>query len=376
MGRKHWARGLIRMVPLLLVLSACADEITPTAPSEAVVAAPETPRTYVECDPMQAIIECDPGPGPGSQTPPPGISLPYTWSSCLTAMQDSDADGIDDNCEIALASAFAPMLMVAQGECNWDYALNRVGGEYYYMVRQPHGGSDRIRIAYMPAYYRDCSSHQFGNPHAGDSEFIGVDVAYSSGRWVFLGAMLSAHCGAYPIPAIPMQYSPDCRYYPHFPISAPGFGGSWEYVDGVARGAPKVWVAAGKHANYRSRSACENSEAGHLGIDNCPPNAVDRRFPIVHRWQNVEFPESSALTCTQPRWGSSLPDPNARETFGRWQPFCVSTFRGWSASMFSGSSTSYDAVIRGYLRMYPPDVFGPPYPTQCMEDPIAIIPAC
>ena len=370
--RTKWTSAVsITCLTLVLVLSACLDGVAPTAPTQSTAGGPTAPRTTAECDPMTAIIECDPGPGPGPQTPNnSGIALAYSWSSCLAAMQDVDADGIDDNCEIALAQAFAPMLMVDQNECNWDASLDRVGGEYYYMVRQPHGGSDRIRIAFMPAYYRDCSSHMYGNPHAGDSEFIGVDVAYSAGRWVMLGAMLSAHCGAYPIPALPIQYSPHCRYYGAEAWDAVSGG----YLEGVQRGAPRVWVAAGKHANYRSRSDCLNSD--FIGLDNCPSTAVGRRFPIVHRWQNVEFPESGALGCVQPRWGSSLPNPTAYETFGRWQPLCVSTFRGWSGSMFSGSSTPYDAVLRGYLRMYPPDVHGTPYPTQCTQDPIAIIPNC
>ena len=54
------------------------------------------------------------------------------WSeeACLSyGGWDPDADGVNNGCENALAAAFAPQLIMMH-DCNWDYGLNRMGGEY------------------------------------------------------------------------------------------------------------------------------------------------------------------------------------------------------------------------------------------------------
>ena len=76
---------------------------------------------------------------------------------CAQSAPDVDDDGLSDPCELELARAFAPLLVVAPEGCNWDdgVAPARLGGEYYVGV-QPVGGPGTARIVYLPAYYRDC----------------------------------------------------------------------------------------------------------------------------------------------------------------------------------------------------------------------------
>ena len=125
-------------------------------------------------------------------------------SVCFAATEDGDRDGLDDRCELSLARAFAPALMVAPGGCDWDDGVSpaRLGGGYYFGV-QPVSDTGDIRIAYLPAYYRDCGwgglkcwlPYVDCSPHAGDSEAIFVDVASTSdGRWQTRALFLSAHC--------------------------------------------------------------------------------------------------------------------------------------------------------------------------------------
>src|SRR5262245_52775730 len=66
---------------------------------------------------------------------------------------DSDADGLSDDCELALARAFAPELRVSMRGCNWDTSVQpaRPGGEYYFAA-QPLDNTS-VRLAYLPAYY-------------------------------------------------------------------------------------------------------------------------------------------------------------------------------------------------------------------------------
>lgn len=135
---------------------------------------------------------------------PIGISVAWTPDRCRATGRDLDVDGVDDECELALATAFAPELIVDRRDCSWDVSVHpaRLGGGYLFAAEgAPDHGS--IRIAYLPAYYRDCGWH--GLPctprgpecaaHAGDSELVVVQARYHpSARWVAEAIFLSAHC--------------------------------------------------------------------------------------------------------------------------------------------------------------------------------------
>jgi hypothetical protein len=213
-------------------------------------------------------------------SPPDGLPLAITPDTC-GSVPDSDEDSISDTCETVLAAAFAPSLVVAPSTCDWDDTVSpsRLGGGYYYAVA-PSVGGEGIRIAYMPAYYRDCG--WFGPkcgipgvdcaPHAGDSEAVMVDVEYDQdiGQWRTTGIFLSAHCFG--------SSSDGCRWYRGSRLR------QFAWVAGVVRGAPIVWVSEGRHANYPTRTSCDR---GHYWLDTCDRNRYAFRFPIRHTRQNV-----------------------------------------------------------------------------------------
>src|SRR6185503_11588916 len=96
-----------------------------------------------------------------------------------------------------------PELLVDSGDCLWSAADQRLAGGYFYVVQPLTASSDSIRLAYLPAYFRDCGWHgtqrliRLGrsNGHAGDSELILLDVARdTAGAWRTVGVFLSAHC--------------------------------------------------------------------------------------------------------------------------------------------------------------------------------------
>src|SRR5690606_3383380 len=132
--------------------------------------------------------------------------------------------------------------------------------------------------AYLPAYYRDCGWAgakcllPFVNcaPHAGDSEFVVVDAVRRGDRWVTAAVFLSAHCFG--------GSGADCRWYRGLEVER------FAWADGVALGAPIVWVAEGRQANYPGRAACDR---GHHRIDTCDANRLAYRYPIASTAQNI-----------------------------------------------------------------------------------------
>jgi hypothetical protein len=86
-----------------------------------------------------------------------------------TSIVDRDHDLLSDNCEVELAKAFAP---------HWGMAGDEPcpQAEPYWAVKY-FDRTQVVRIAYMPAYYMDCGGN--GTGHAGDSEFVMVQVAWN-----------------------------------------------------------------------------------------------------------------------------------------------------------------------------------------------------
>jgi hypothetical protein len=275
-----------------------------------------------------------------------GVSSPWTADLCGAAARDRDIDGVDDECELALAKAFAPELIVDPRDCSWDAGVEpaRLGGGYVFAVENT---PDRraIRIAYMPAYYRDCGWE--GLPcvtrgpecaaHAGDSELIVVQARYHpSGRWVADAIFLSAHCFG--------RSAGRCRWYR---------GGElrhFAWVDGILRSAPRIWVAKGKHANYPSPRECDT---GHWYYDSCDGNSVAYRFPVVSSAQNVgsrrqPLPLGDAsnpagcLTAERLPLPSTAADAGTRECF--WDP--TAAFRAWQRDPAGSAPSPYARVLR------------------------------
>ena len=140
------------------------------------------------------------------------LSLLLLVAACPGGV-DSDFDGLSDSCELEVATQFAPIFVVSPSACNWDASAERLGGAYLFGVSPIPDG---LRISYLPAYLDDCGwagpkcllRWRGGcDPHAGDSEFIALDLATDTlrGGWRVDRVFLSAHCFG--------RGDDDCRWY-------------------------------------------------------------------------------------------------------------------------------------------------------------------
>lgn len=200
---------------------------------------------------------------------PEHAGIVIAGGTCREVSPDFDLDDLADTCEYALATAFAPVLMIHHTRCTPPPAREsgRIPGGYFHAAQPVH---DVVRLVYLPAYYRDCG---WSSPwcvvmscegHAGDSELIAVDIQrLTSGAWATMSVFLSAHCFG--------TSSRDCRWY-----EGPALD-QFEWSNNIERGAPIVWVSDARNANYPSLAACER---GHGGMDACDRNAEAYRFPV------------------------------------------------------------------------------------------------
>jgi hypothetical protein len=266
--------------------------------------------------------------------PPPDATEAGLAVRCAMGGADADEDGLADSCELDFARAFAPMMVTASEGCNWDTSVEpaRLGGEYLFAVQEM--AVNHVRIAYLPAYYRDCGWQGIKcwlpfvdcAPHDGDSEAVIIDVVRggSTSRWHLDAVFLSAHC---------FGHGTDCRWYRGAELDR------FEWVD-APRGVPVVWVAEGRQANYPSRSACD---AGHSTIDTCDRNAMLYRFPIRGSIQNIGSrarPRGSPGGCFSAAAvgsQSAVPVPGVEECF--WSD--SERFGGWQRRDGNEGSTPY-----------------------------------
>lgn len=75
---------------------------------------------------------------------------------------------------------------------------------------------------------------------------------------------MSAHCFG--------SSDDDCRWYRGSELNR------FDWVDGIDRGAPVVWVSDARNANYPSYAACER---GHWRIDSCDRASTPYRFLVA-----------------------------------------------------------------------------------------------
>ena len=273
-------------------------------------------------------------------TPSPTLMVGQVLEPCAALAQspDEDRDGISDLCETTLARAFAPELLIDPKDCSSTSDTTRLAGGYFYIVHPVDAARAIVRIAYLPAYYADCGWRgaqrvlRLGrsNPHAGDSELIVVEVRRDdAARWQTVGVFLSAHCFG--------RSDGRCRWYRGAELN--GF----RWVDGHTGGAPQIWVARDKHANYPSRALCES---GHWRQERCARQPARYRFPVELPEQNVgsrDRPGFDADGCVR---AEQLPlrmtgaMPGTRECL--WS--LDMPFRGWQRG--PRSATPYGAVLR------------------------------
>lgn len=217
-----------------------------------------------------------PDPSPGAD----GIWIGFEATDCYlmyagsdsTLMTDQDDDGLRDECEYRLAKAFAPLLNMSEiDQCP--------AGEPYWAAKfinnlMPFGTGDMVKLAYLPAYYADCGDV---GGHNADSEFIQITVAFNPAthHWELINSWLSAHaCNDLSSECIGSTFASGFS-------SHSTWGPIFEFPSGRARSFPRVYVSRGKHANYRSRSAC--SAGGAFGQDDCAVDADVGRFMV---WQD------------------------------------------------------------------------------------------
>ena len=205
-----------------------------------------------------------PSASPATQTP---LRVAPSPAECVRGA-DRDDDGLSDACELALAQAFAPVLMQNPNDCEWRTSGSqpRIAGGYVHVVQAVDAG--RVRIAYLPAYRTDCGwdgpkcllPGVDCRPHAGDSEAIVIEALHTADGWRPAGVFLSAHCFD--------GDAPGCDWFRDAELAA---------FDWSSAG-PVVWVSEGRHANYARRRDCDR---GHRRLDVCGEAAVAVAFPIA-----------------------------------------------------------------------------------------------
>jgi hypothetical protein len=271
-----------------------------------------------------------------------GISAAWTPQTCRAVLIDRDGDGLDDACELALAQAFAPELMVDRRDCSWDgrQESGRLAGGYLFAV-QGASAPATLRIAYLPAYFRDCGWQ--GRPcalrsagcsaHAGDSEIIVIDASFDAPtrRWLAAAVFLSAHCLG--------RADGRCRWYERDELRY------FSWAGGVHQGAPRVWVAKGKHANYPSARECDT---GHWYYDSCDGNDARYRFPIASTMQNIgsrrmPLPRGDSIPAGCIR-ADALPLRRSADPECFWTP--EANFRGWQQAADDAGASAYATVLR------------------------------
>jgi hypothetical protein len=235
---------------------------------------------------------------------------------------DRDADGFDDNCELRLAQAFAPML-------NFSSTAERcMTGEAYWAAKffdnlPPFNTGDFVRIAYLMSFYSDCGA--LG--HSGDSEFIQLTVTYIplTKHWKLINSWISAHA----VMGDPIGNE----------ISGPlqsnssTWGSSFEWPSGRKYSYPRIWVSQNKHGNYRSKAACGGGGFFGGAFETCEYSPRDYGRFRVWSGNNIGSYHRPMKDCVPSMKNSASPTEcfwSGRD-FGGWRPTggAGSPYRGY-----------------------------------------------
>jgi hypothetical protein len=224
---------------------------------------------------------------------------------------DADTDGMDDNCELRLAQAFAPMIRFSKGTERCP------GGEAYWMAKffdnlHPYETGDFVRLGYLMAYYKDCG--ELG--HIGDSEFIQLTVTFIplTKHWKIINSWISAHA----VIGHPFGNS----LLGPIGSNSSTWGPDFEWPSGRKYSYPRIWVSENKHANYRTRSACANGGV-LLGIfENCDVNSFDNGRFRVWSGNNLGSAHDHMKNCVTKMRDATSPVECfwSGSDFGGWQP--------------------------------------------------------
>lgn len=347
-------------VLILVTLAACGAP-APSLP-EHTTKPLQSSLSGFEVTPMCVEGCLDPDPDPEAV----GYFLPGTrnqWLYCADGNADFDQDGLDDGCEYTLALTFAPELSFGLGD-----DVNR---EPRWAAQWLDGdpGSRTVRIAYLHSYWMDMgdggsSSTSCGffalfpipglltsletcGGHAGDSEWILLDVAYNfaTKHWYLADARFSAHEWH-----VEFGLAPDSLLV-SIPNVVPSYPAAVEYGDRPG-GYPRAYVADRKHANYPTRQFCNDHGGVKHGFnsmsDVCSLPRYSERFH-VDRNANLGSRHAPFHDC-----GLTTRTDHPASGLGRTEcywttPIGVTRFRGWFPSEAGGSSTPYSSVLADHF---------------------------
>jgi hypothetical protein len=163
-----------------------------------------------------------------------GLALPF-GDTCWGGTPDADADGLDDDCEQALAVAFQPKLWFDSGESGY-------GRRPYFAVKNQSFAARTVQIFYLDAFYDDTG---VTTGHDGDPEFQLFEVHFSAGKWLLDSAYLSAHRKS--VCDSSDWYAFDRLEYDTASDPQNAF-----------RGRPTLYVAEDKHATYPDLGTCDD----------------------------------------------------------------------------------------------------------------------
>lgn len=213
-------------------------------------------------------------------------------SATVETAPDLDEDGLDDEAELALATALRPLLLMTFQVSDVDQFLPTGGWSVPFRVTdrsaasahpeaQCPAGARCFEIFYGLAYLNDCGAYPDGGcggltGHLGDSEFLyllaqaddadGLALEHLE-RWSVAFGYFSAHTGAVSDAASVLRFG-----------TAPSF--------------PVVWVAQGKHGNYGSAQQCKE---GGFWQDDCGLGSaqavIEVRDSLSGRLVNAGEPE-------------------------------------------------------------------------------------
>lgn len=301
-----------------------------------------TPRCVEGCN--------DPDPDPNAV----GYFLPgleNQFAHCSDGDIDLDQDGLDDGCELALALAFAPQMSFAYGD-----DVNR---EPRWAAQWLDGdpGSYTVRIAYLHSYWNDmglptgaihtaCLLGGGGfecGPHAGDSEWIYLDVTYQqvTQHWYVSAARFSAHTWH-----VPFTLQPDSTLMSSSWLDD-GSGG-WYPAPMIfpdkRGGFPLVFAADRKHANYPTISYCDAHgglvEGFRTDFDSCDSQRYEVRLEVIPN-RNIgsrHVPFSDCATTTR------VDHPTY--TSGKQECYWTAQkFAGWFPAHPDVSSSAYSDIL-------------------------------
>lgn len=289
----------------------------------------ETPQRpdRADLDHVQLRPSCqlgcqDQDPSPSS----PGVFLGdgATPEDCFDEVQnDVDVDGVGDYCELRVALAFAPQLVVGRTDF--------VGREPRWAVKEAYneGEMHALTILYALSYYVDLGTVDplCGNffaaslcaGHAGDSEdlMFRVDFDEESQHRVLTEAALSQHGNHQVLEAGANPYVHGLAYPDH-----PG-------------AVPRVWVAWGKHANHPSVTACDNGAFLHLDACQAPFDYVPIGVDGDGNLGSSSYPLIDCVSSTNPLYSG-----NGEECY--WTEF---RFSGWQ--FVNPDCTGYRSILLG-----------------------------